>query len=138
MKNRKIFLDTNIWLRIILQDTKQAPYCIKLMTLIEDGQYSVVASTIVLLEIHFVLQRLFKYTPEEIASIFTGILKIRGLQLIEKTRFELAMKNYALHPKLADCLIASQIPENTLFVSYDHDFDKLALKRYTPEMLLTN
>jgi len=138
MKQRQIFLDTNIWLRVILQDNQQAPYCGQLMAMISDGLFSPYTSSLVMLEVHFVLQKLYKYHPKEIAKIFEKILQVRGLVLIEKTDLRSGMQLYAKHPKLADCLIASQVPKQVLFVSYDQDFDKLTITRYTPEMLFEN
>src|SRR3990167_11097387 len=83
---KKLFLDTNIWLRFILKDEeKQYSYVYNLLSQIEEGIFRVYISNIVLLEIYFVLLQLYKISQKDVLLYISNILKVRGITLIEKT-----------------------------------------------------
>lgn len=134
---KKLFLDTNIWLRFILEDNEQAKDCRELIAQIEAGKWRVYTSTIVMLEINYVLSSVYKIKINQVLEDVEAILKTRNLALIEKTDFKEALKLYRLTKiKLTDCLIASQLPKRMVFVSYDNDFKKLPVMLKTPADLL--
>jgi len=124
---KKIFLDTNVWLRFLVGDQKkQYEECKKLISLNEEGKFKVYTSTIVLLEIIYTLASFYKVKKREIISDIKAILASRNLTLIEKTDFKKALSFYQKHNiKLADCLIASQLPKNVVLCTYDCDFKKI-------------
>lgn len=123
----KIFIDTNIWLRYILKDDEdQFKQCRKLIEKIESGSFKPYISTIVLLEIYFILTSTFKIEKRNIQEYIKSILEARNLTLIDKTDFREAWKiHQKTDVKLADCLIASQLPTKTTLISYDKDFKKI-------------
>ena len=125
---KKVFLDTNVWLRFLLQDEKeQAEACLKLLELIEAGKFRPYTSAIVLLELQYVLTVVYKIPREEVVKDIEAILGTRGLVLIEKTDFRKALEAYRQTKiKLADCLIATALPAKTMLCSYDQDFRKVA------------
>lgn len=127
MKFKKIFLDTNIWLRLFLRsDPKQYSEALKLITIIEEGSFGVYTSTIVMLEVHHVALKIYKIPGEDILKWFDAIRKIRNITLIEKTNFDLALSFYQKNNiKLADCVIASQLPENSVLISFDNELSKI-------------
>ena len=134
---KKIFLDTNIWLRFILEDNNQAKDCRELITQIESGKWRVYSSTIVMMEINYVLSSVYKIKRGEVLNDLAAILKTRNLTLIEKTDFESALKFYRQYGiKLSDCLIATQLPKKMILVSYDQDFKKLPVAVKTPKDLI--
>src|SRR3990167_4309159 len=105
---KKLFLDTNIWLRFILEDNEQAKDCRQLIIQIEAGKWRVYTSTIVLLEINYVLGSVYKIKQSQVIDDLEAILKTRNLTLIEKTNFVFALKLYRqTKVKLSDCLIAA-------------------------------
>ena len=60
---KKVFLDTNIWLRFILKDSKkQFLDTKKFIEQIEEGKFRAYTSAIVFLEINFVLSKIYKIT----------------------------------------------------------------------------
>lgn len=128
---KKIFIDTNIWLRFLIGDKKQQfESCQKLLILNEEGKFKSYTSTIVLLEVIYTLSSFYKIKKETILADIKAILSSRNLTLIEKTDFKKALLLYQKHNvKLADCLIASQIPEKVFLCTYDRDFKKI--KRIT-------
>lgn len=134
---KKLFLDTNIWLRFILEDNEQAEDCRKLITQIEAGKWRVYTSTIVMLEVNYVLSSVYKIKVSRVLEDIEAILKTRNLTLIEKTDFRQAIKLYRQAKiKLTDCLIAAQLPKKMVFVSYDQDFKKLPVLLKTPAELI--
>lgn len=136
---RKIFLDTNIWLRFLVADQKkQYETCKKLISLNEEGKFKLYTSTIVLLEIIYTLSSFYRIRKRTIINDIKAILISRNLTLIEKTDFEKALSLYQKHKiKLADCLIASQVPKGVLLCTYDRDFKKIkSVVSVTPEEMV--
>ena len=125
---KKIFLDTNVWLRFLLQDEKQqAEDCVKLIELIETGHFRPYTSAIVLLELQYVLTVVYKIAREAVVEDIETILGTRGLVLAEKTNFGEAFRIYRQSKiKLADCLVATALPEKMILCSYDQDFRKIS------------
>lgn len=124
---KKIFLDTNVWLRFLIGDQEaQYEVCKKLIALNEEGKFKIYTSTIVLLEIIYTLLSFYRVQKKTIISDVKAILASRNLTLIEKTDFQKALALYQKHNiKLADCLIASQLPKNVVLCTYDWDFKKI-------------
>jgi len=124
---KKLFLDSNIWLRFLTKDEpKQFTDVLKLIEKIESGNFKTYTSTLVLLEVNYVLKNLYRLPMEEVVKALESIKSVRGLTIIEKTAFSKALNLYKLYKiKLADCLIATQLPQNTLLVTYDRDFKKI-------------
>ncbi len=123
----KALIDTNVWLRFFLEDIpEQYDQALKLFSLIERGEITPYVSTIILLEIYFIFKKVYKQSDAEIVIIFQKILEFRGITLIEKTNFPQALNFLKLyHIKLSDCLIASQIPEKAVLVTFDKEFSKI-------------
>lgn len=133
----KIFLDTNVWLRYLLQDNRNSKSCGELIQAIEAGKFRPYTSTIVLLEINYVLTSLYKIPISRVAKDIRIITKTRNLTIIEKTNFPEALNLYQKTKiKLADCLIATQLPTNSILVTFDKDFKKVPkLAIQTPKYL---
>ena len=122
----KIFLDSNIWLRYFLKDNNQFESVEKLLNSIEEGKYLPYTSSIVLMEIAFVLSRLYKKLNKEIITCLEAILETRNITILEETDSKIAFSYYKeLGIKFSDCLIASQIPKDIIFITYDSDFPKI-------------
>ena len=122
-----IFLDSNIWLRFIMaDDPKMFDTCVALFQAISRGEIIPYSSSIVLLEVGYVLRSVYKIGKQDVISDLETVVITRGLVLIEKTNFREAL---SLHKqtgiKLADCLIASQIPKGIALCTYDMEFKKI-------------
>lgn len=141
--SKKLFIDTNIWLRFLVKDeSEQHQASAKLIEQIEQGVYQPYTSSWVMMELFFVLTKLYAHQPLPAQTIIKQILTTRSLTLIEKTSLSAAISlSQQTKVKLADCLIATQIPTGIMLVTYDHDFTKLAkhltnLQIQTPETLV--
>lgn len=135
----KIFLDTNLLLRYYLNDNEdQFKICQELLLKIEGGRFKVYTSAIVFLEISYVLRSVYKLPLTEVIDILDSIFTIRGITLIEKTNTKLALQFYNQYKiKFTDCLIASQLPKNTLLVSFDEELSKIKdLKVIKPQEIV--
>jgi predicted nucleic-acid-binding protein len=122
----RCFIDTNIWLRTILQDNDQYPVCVDFLTQVSQGQYQAYTSTIILLEIDYLLTRTFKVKKADSYLRLEAITHLPGLTVLDQTNHQEALKLYRqTHVKFTDCLIAAQIPPQTTLVTYDRDFHKI-------------
>lgn len=136
---KKIFIDTNVWLRFLVADKKEKyEACKKLIGLNEEGKFRSYTSTIVMLELVYTLSSFYKVSKREIASDIKGILSSRNLTLLEKTDFQKTLLFYQRYNiKLADFLIAAQLPKGLVLCSYDQDFKKIKdVISVTPEEIV--
>jgi len=124
---KKLFLDTNVWLRFFLKDNeKQYGEVEKLISSIEEGKFKVYTSAIVILEVNYVLKNVYEIEFEEILEIIEAIRRFRGITIVEKTNLDIALKFYRKYKiKLSDCLIVSQIPKDALLVTFDEEMEKI-------------
>lgn len=135
----KVLLDTNVWLRFFLKDEiVQFDQVASLFSFIDRGAVVPYVSTIILLEINFILKKIYKLPESEVFILIKNILEFRGITLIEKTNF---IKAFDWHQKykvkLADCLIANQLPDKATLVTFDHEFRKIkGLNSATPQEIL--
>lgn len=134
----KIFLDTNIWLRFFLQDNEQFASVEKLITAVEEGKFLPYTSSIVFLELVFVLGKTYDLSKEKVKDYLEAILETRNLTLIEKTNTKKSLSFFAKYNvKFSDCLIASQIPTGVTLVSFDQEFLKIRdINTKTPEQII--
>ncbi|MBI4037592.1 PIN domain-containing protein [Candidatus Curtissbacteria bacterium] len=123
----KVFIDTSIFIRFLTQDNPEKfKDCQKFFELTEEGKIRPYTSSIVVLEIQFVLTRLYGFNKIRVLSCILELLRLRNLTLIEKTDTRKALALFKkLNIKYADCLIATQIPTGTKLVTYDEEFKKI-------------
>lgn len=127
MTSNKLFLDTNVWLRYFIKTNQnQYEHSLKLILQAEQGKIRLYTSTVVLMEINHVAQRIYQIPKAQIIIWFKAIQKIRNITIINKTNFDLALNLYENYNiKLADCIIASQLPVNVILVSFDEELPKI-------------
>lgn len=135
----KLFLDTNVWIRFFARDNNQFEIVKRLLQAIEQGKFAPYTSSIVLLEVSYVLQKNYDVPREKIYECLETIIKLRGTTVIDKTSTKRALKIFRqTGMKLGDCLIASQIPKGATLVTFDKEFAKIkGLIVKTPAELLS-
>lgn len=123
----KLFLDTNFLLRYFLQDEKdQFEYCKNLILRLEEGEFQAYTSSIVFLEITYVLKSVYGLPFLEIVDILDAVLGIRGITVLDKTDIKKALKYFKKYKiKFSDCLIASQLPQKSILISFDMELSKI-------------
>lgn len=130
---KKVFIDTSVFIRFLTQDDREKfEECESFFKEIELGKLRPYASNIVILEIIFVLARIYKFPLKTILTRLKVLLQLRNLNLIEKTNTPQALKLLGrFDVKYGDCLIATQLPVRALLVTYDEDFKKMGLRNLT-------
>lgn len=124
---KKLFLDTNIFLRFFLRDNEgQYQDVCKLFAEIEGGNFKPYTSSIVFLELNYVVRNIYKLPIDEVLDYMDAVREMRGMTVIDKTDTDNVIRLYKKYKiKLGDCLIASQLPNKAVLVSYDKDFKKI-------------
>ena len=124
---KKIFLDTNIFLRFfVADDLKSHTETANLFLRFKAGKLIPYTSNMVMSELIYVLIKIYKQPKQEVLNKISTLLKIRNLILIEKTNTHAALELYQnLNIKLGDCLIATQIPKGVVLCTYDEEFKKI-------------
>ena len=136
---KKLFLDSNIWLHFFLKDNPEQYQSIEKLLIESDaGGFQIYTSSVILLEINFVLKGFYKLTLENTLVYLQKIKDFRNITIIDKTNSHLALEYYKTHKiKFSDCLIASQIRKDIILVTHDQDFKKIPeLTVKTPDQLV--
>lgn len=124
------FIDTNIFLRHILNDNEDhSPRAQSLMAEIRAGRLTVHTSEIVIFETAFTLERSYKHSKASIRETMQELISMRNLKLPRKDRLHEALDNYLQYNvSFADAYHAVLCIEEGLspVLSFDHDFDRLA------------
>jgi predicted nucleic-acid-binding protein len=141
MKEGNYFIDTNIFLRMIVKDDKQsAKDCAFLFNQIKKGEIKATISTLVLAEIQWTLKSFYGLEKQQITTILKSISEMKHLKTGDKYDIALALELYEKHNiKFIDALIASCpdiLNKKTTIISFDKDFDKLKVLRKEPGDLL--
>ncbi len=135
-----VFLDANVLLRYLVADQEEEfRECTTLIQDIQEGRLRPYISSIVMLEVAHVLFSVYGVTRRAIVKDIAALIDLRGLIIVDETHFRLAFDlHQRTHIKLADCLIATQVPDGVTLVTYDRDFAKLPVKAKTPEQILAS
>ncbi|OGG13196.1 hypothetical protein A3D77_00550 [Candidatus Gottesmanbacteria bacterium RIFCSPHIGHO2_02_FULL_39_11] len=136
----KLFLDSNCWIRYIVKDNQiQWDDISQLIESNENGNVTFYTSSIVFLEINFVLKKIYEFKFDEILDVLDRITKTRGITIIETTSSKKALEYVRKHHlKFSDSLIASQVSKDQILVTFDRDFSKIKdLRVKTPSQVLS-
>lgn len=142
MRDRRYFLDTNIFLRIVVNDDrKKAEECASLIALIREGTIRATTSHLVLAEFVWTCLSLYRLKKAEVVKLVRGIISIPHLSLTDEYNTLHALVLYEKYGvKFIDALIASHSffqKHGGSIVSYDTDFDTLGCTRIEPVSILS-
>ncbi len=138
-KRGLVFIDTNIFLRAIVKEDEQTfNDCLSFLKTVSNGRIKAITSTLVFMEINFVLLSFYKFPKEKVQQILESILDLPHLKIVDVFDMREAIETYKkTKVKFIDCLIASLLrKKDSKIVSYDLDFDKLKIKRLSPKDFL--
>lgn len=132
------FIDTNIFIRVFVKENEKTfKKCCEFLQLVEKKKIKAWTSSLVLVEIDWVLESFYKFKKQRAVEALESISKLRGLKVINEANIALALDLYKRRNiKLIDALIASNpkvMRGETTIVSYDRDFEKIKVKRMTPD-----
>lgn len=131
----KVFIDTSVFIRFFTRDSEEKYHdCEKLFQIVEEGLLAPYTSSVVLMEIIFVLARQYKFPKDKVIESVDKLLQMRNLTLIENTYSLKALRLFEKYNiKYQDCLIAVQLPAKVHLITYDSEFSKVkGLKTATP------
>ncbi|MDO8638324.1 MAG: PIN domain-containing protein [Candidatus Daviesbacteria bacterium] len=133
----KVFIDTNIFLRTLIEEDKESfKDCFQLFQNIKTNKLKGITSSVVLSEIAWTLLSYYKFSKLEVVKALRSIVNLRGLSIVDKFQHEIAISLYEKNSiKFIDALIASNpdiFSKQWTIISYDHDFDKIGIKRVEP------
>lgn len=138
-KKGLVFIDTNIFLRAIVKEDEQTfNECLSFLKIVSNGKIKAITSTLVFLEINFVLLSFYKFPKEKVQQALESILDLPHLRIVDAFDMREAIETYKkTKAKFVDCLLASLLKKKDFkIVSYDLNFDKLNIKRLSPKDFL--
>lgn len=123
----KVLFDTNIWIRYVIKDNqKQFEEAKSLVEANEAGFIKLYSSSIIFLEISYVLKNLYHFQFKELWEVMEGIRQTRDITMLQNTDLEKALSLYKTYRiKFSDCLIASQLPKDMILTTFDLEFKKI-------------
>jgi len=135
------FIDSNIFLRVFIKEKEKIfEDCYNFLKLVRQKKVKGFTSSLVLAEIDWILEKLYKLKKEEAVEKLESILRLKGLKITEQHNISLALPLYKKYNiKFIDALIASNpkiLKKQMAVVSYDQDFDKLKIIRKEPHQIL--
>jgi uncharacterized protein len=123
------FLDTNIFLRHLLQDDpNHSPRASAFLKRIEAGETKVRTSDTVIFETVFTLQKVYRQPKAAIRDTLLPLLELPGIVLPSKRRYRKVFSLYvASNLPFADAYHAVLMEQLSLteIVSFDKDFDRI-------------
>ena len=134
----KIFADTNIFIRLYLQDNpKLSPLANEIISNCEDGKYTLVICPVTILEIAWLLLSFYKIPKEKVLLFFEEILQIHNIEIIDRLSIEETISIYrSKNIDITDAYwiaIMKQEKISEIF-SFDRDFDKIKGVKRTEAM----
>ena|SRR3989344_8753106 len=124
-----VIVDTNVFLRFLLKDDpilhKQA---LSLFTKAKAGKIKLLIPTIVIFEISFVLNSVYKFTKEEVIQNIESLLVVHYLSIDDSIIFRQAIVLYKdSNNSFADCfLLAKARSQGIKLFTFDKKLSKLS------------
>ncbi len=111
---KRIILDTNCFLRFLLNDIPvQADKVEALLTQAEKNKIEIFVPQIVVFELHFVLEKYYKFSKNEVVGMLKTLLVAPYLSIEAKEIFLTAITLYgSAHTSLVDCFLVAQSQNN--------------------------
>jgi predicted nucleic-acid-binding protein len=135
--SKKIFVDTNIFLRFLIGDNEeQYRKCRRFFEKVKKGEVHAITSPLVIFEIIWVLHSYYELSKEEAAERVIALLGLRGLEVQEKDKFLEALVLWQeTKADFNDVFNYVWCRDNGIkkIVSYDKHFDKFPeIQRFEP------
>lgn len=135
-RKKPVFVDTNVFLRAIVKEDEQTfNECLSFLKIVSNGKIKAITSTLVFLEINFVLLSFYKFPKGKVQQALESILDLPHLKIVDVFDMRETIETYKKTKiKFVDCLLASLLKKKDFkIVSYDTDFDTLKVKRLSPK-----
>ena len=126
-KRPRVFLETSVYIRFLTADDDSKYERVKqLFSDIESGAVQAATSSTVLLEVIYVLSKVYRFRHERVVQTIQGLCAMRSLIIVETTDTKRALEIWSSNKlPYGDCCIATEIPTGTLLATFDKDFQKI-------------
>ncbi|MFH0740011.1 MAG: type II toxin-antitoxin system VapC family toxin [bacterium] len=143
MKELNYFIDTNIFLRTLVNDNEKFfNECVSFLELVKSRKIKAQTSCLVLSEVSWTLSSFYNSGKDKVVESLYSIVNLKNLKFNEKFNSSFGVQIYEQNNiKLTDALIASHPKiqsKEMIVVSYDKDFDKLGIIRKEPGQIIKN
>jgi len=134
---KRYFVDTNVFIDIVMKrDEKRFRQCSRFFQKVKLNKIKAATGNVVLAELIWTLKSFYGIGKEEIVRRIKSIIKLRGIKLVDNYDPLRAIDLYQSKSiKYIDALIASIRPiqeKKWTVVSFDKDFDRIAVNRKEP------
>ncbi|MFC1790032.1 PIN domain-containing protein [Patescibacteria group bacterium] len=125
---KKVFIETSVLVRFLTRDDEEKYRdCEIFFEKIGSGELRPYLSSIVVLELIFVLTKLYKFPKKKVLKDVGLLLGLRNLVLVERIKTAKALSLFSkFKAGYADCLLASQVPLGVVLVTYDKHFSQMS------------
>jgi predicted nucleic acid-binding protein len=131
-----LFVDTNVFLRVLTGDQpRMTEECRRLFERAEAGDLELWTSHLVLAEVAWTLQTVYRRSREQVAVALRAILDIPRLSIEGKEMLRDAVDAYrSVKVDFVDAYHATMLRRGGIerVCSYDRDFDTLGMERVEP------
>lgn len=125
----KIFADTNIFIRLYLQDNpKSSPLANDIISACENGKFTLVICPVTILEIVWLLLSFYKIPKEKILLFLEEILLISNIEVVDRPLIEKVLSLYkSKNIDVTDAYWIAVMEQEKIkeIFSFDRDFDKI-------------
>ena len=124
---KEVFIDTNVILRLLLGDQRtHHQRAFHLFKKAEEGEFILVLTTEVFLELIYVLSSFYEQSRDDIVSLMEGLMFHQGIKLSEREFVHDAWSRFcSTKVDIADCLLAARSQlQGSSIASFDKDFQK--------------
>jgi predicted nucleic-acid-binding protein len=134
----KFIVDTNILIRIIVQDdNEQAEYIKEIIRKVDDEEYILYVPTIVFVETCWVLKSRYKFSKKVITDCLTEIFEVDGVILEDENCLSGLISHANNNVDIVDALLAekSKATSFSVLTWNAKDFKKLGCEFFKPNEL---
>lgn len=89
MEVKRIFIDSNIFLNILLEESEDYKASVKLLKDVENNKFTAVTTLLNIMEILFVLRRIYKENDKEIIESVEKLFEIKNLKVAIPSEFHI-------------------------------------------------
>lgn len=136
-----VLVDSNIFLRLFVRDDEQKwKDSIRVFQKIAERQIMAYVPTLVPAEVNFVLTSFYQFEKPRVVQATKSMVSTSNLKMLDDLSVVRGAQLYEeYNVKFTDCLLASSAllqSGQAAILSYDHDFDKLGVRRVEPHDIL--
>lgn len=138
MKMNKLFVDTNVLIRLLVKDDPiKFETIVKLVEKVENNELTLVIPTVVIAECCWLLKSFYKLEKHLITEYLLGVIESENVEVEEDAVFNALRLYTEKNVDFADALISCKSNNKIAVLTWDRkDFKKLGCEYYLPDELI--